>query len=201
MKRRHASALVLLTAALGAGSVTAGGTIRRIDDPARGPDLGAAFQASDRQLIEAVDRSLSWFDRPGSRRFFPLEDPPITHARARQSLVVFRELLVNATDPDTFVAELQRRFDLYESVGSDGEGRVLFTAYFAPEYPASRRRTPRFRAPIHRPPPGYSADATWHTRREIEDGNLLACFCPTVKPSTSYTTAPTGAPTRVWASC
>ena len=44
---------------------------------------------------------------------------------------------------------------------------ALFTAYFEPELDGSRRRTPRFRYPVHRKPPEAGHQSPWLTRQEI----------------------------------
>ncbi len=50
-------------------------------------------------------------------------------------------------------ARLLRDFDLYQSAGSDGRGRVLFTAYYLPTVSASLKRTSTFKYPLYRWPP------------------------------------------------
>ena len=115
--------------------------LRLITDPSRRPDLRTAFEERTDLLYQAIDRSLARFDRPESRRYFPFVDPPVTHAQARRSTVVMRDLLRSSASADAFVAAVRRRFDVYESVGSDGQGTVFYTAYFAPEYEGSRSRT------------------------------------------------------------
>jgi membrane-bound lytic murein transglycosylase A len=52
---------------------------------------------------------------------------------------------------------------------------ALFTGYFEPEVSGSRQPTRRFRHPVYRTPPELRAGSEpWHTRREIEEGGLLA---------------------------
>ena len=72
------------------------------------------------------------------------------------------DLAASAREMATLVAEsksdeeLSRRlaeeFDLYESIGSDGEGKVVFSAYYQPTLRASRKRTARFRYPLYERP-------------------------------------------------
>ena len=57
-----------------------------------------------------------------------------------------------------FETRMLRLFDVYESVGYNGAGTVLFTGYYSPEFPASRRRTTRFSSPLYRRPNNLVTD-------------------------------------------
>jgi membrane-bound lytic murein transglycosylase A len=162
--------------------------LRLITEAQRLPDLAAAYQSTDTLLLDAIDQSLIWFAAPSSRQFFPFEG--ITHSRARESLVALRELLAARPASETFVAEVLSRFDIYESVGYDGEGIVLFTGYYAPVFEASRVPSGRFTYPLYRRPADLVTDPVtgeprgrrlpdgsigpYHTRRQIEDSGMLA---------------------------
>ena len=53
-----------------------------------------------------------------------------------------------------------------------GDRAALFTGYFEPELNGSLTRTARYRYPLYRTPPGIVEP--WHTRQEIEEGDLLS---------------------------
>ena len=162
--------------------------LRKIEDPARWPDMEAAFRDRDASLIRALDRSVPWFLAPSTKQWFPVEG--ITHARAEASVKAARRLLAESRDPARFAREFQNRFDAYESVGWDGRGTVFFTGYFAPVFPASRARTERFSFPIYRRPDDLVTDpdsgaprgrraadgsvGPYPTRAEIEAGGMLS---------------------------
>lgn len=153
------------------------------------PDIAAAYRDRDPFLLDAADQSRKWFQAPSSRQFFPFED--ITaHDQAEASVIAFRELLMTAPDERTFVNEFFRLFEVYQSVGYNGEGVVLFTGYFSPEFRASPVRTPEFNAPLYKRPADLVTDPVtgtpmgrrlpdgstvpYWTRAELEDGNMLA---------------------------
>ncbi|MHC4416435.1 MAG: MltA domain-containing protein [Planctomycetota bacterium] len=162
--------------------------LRLVTDPARRPDLAAAYANTDELLQPAIEQSLAWFRAPSSRQFFPFEG--ITHARARASLLAMRELLESGLGESAFVAEVTRLFDLYESVGYDGQGTVLFTGYYAPVFPARRTPSEGFVHPLYERPPDLVTDpltgeprgrrlpdgtiVPYFTRRQIEDSGMLA---------------------------
>lgn len=165
--------------------------LRPISPNAGGPDLAAAYRGADADLRQAIDASLAWFDKPSSRRFFPYAlDAEITHERIAATLTAMRELLETVPDESAFVGEVHRMFDLYESVGCDGRGTVLFTGYCALTYPASRRPSARFAWPLYKRPDDLVTDPVsgqplgrrrpdgvvvpYYSRREIETARLLA---------------------------
>ena len=162
--------------------------LRLVDNPALMPRLDVAFANRDAFLLDAIDESLLWFSAPSSRSYFPFEG--ITHEQARASVQAMRDLLASGAPNAELESEFRRLFDVYESVGYNGRGTVLFTGYYAGEFRASEVRTDRFRYPIYRRPDDLLTDArTGHplgrrladgssgpypTRREIEEQGLLA---------------------------
>ena len=142
--------------------------------PAEYPDFAPAADAVNRPaVLTAIDQSLAYLARPGSRAAFPYAD--ITHDRAVATLVKLEALLSTATDGPAFDAAVRGGFDVYQSIGGVGPageptGQVLFTAYFTPIYPASRTRGGPYQFPIYKRP----ADPARYTRRQIETGGALA---------------------------
>lgn len=151
------------------------------------PNLGDAWQSRDLFLQDAINHSIRWFDAPSSKQWFPIEG--ISHEQAKQSVIAFGDVLRHASTEANFIAEVKSRFDLYRSVGYDGEGTVLFTGYYAPDFQASRYRTPQFTAPLYTRPDELITDpatgeslgrkrhdgmlTNWPTRDEIESTGLL----------------------------
>ncbi|MEM7229000.1 MAG: MltA domain-containing protein [Planctomycetota bacterium] len=162
--------------------------LRLITDPRRYPDLGEAFRNRDVFVLDAIDRSLGWFEKPSSKSFYPFEQ--FTHDQAYASLLAMQELLASSPDEHTFIGEFMQRFNVYESVGWDGSGTVLFTGYYAPIFEASPFQTAEFDAPIYRRPEDLATDprtgeplgrrlpgggtAPYFTRREIEKTAMFA---------------------------
>ena len=154
------------------------------------PDLEQAFRERDDHLYDSLDQSVSWFAAPSSTQWFPYEtsDRSISHAEALESVERFRELLETSTSAAEFRRSVLDEFRIYESVGWDGRGTVLYTGYYAPEFLASEVETDEFTAPIHRRPSDLithpetgtpigqrRADGSigrYPTRREIETQNL-----------------------------
>jgi len=94
------------------------------------PDMATEWYGRD-EILPALDRSIEWTDREYARNFFPVEG--VTHQRALDSLLRFRELLVEAHDARSFENAVQREFMVYTSAGWDGKGGgVLLTGYCTP---------------------------------------------------------------------
>ncbi len=150
------------------------------------PDLSVAYRTADGGLARATKLSLDWFNIESTKRFFPLES--ITHDQARASVFAFDKVLSESRSAEQFVASLQRQFDLYQSVGWDSMGTVLYTGYYAPVLPASRQRTGMYRYPLYQKPSDLAVNpatgeilgrrvgetiVNYPVRREIEATGML----------------------------
>jgi membrane-bound lytic murein transglycosylase A len=128
-------------------------------------------RASDRRaLLQAIDYSLQYLASPAAEAAYaqyPVRS--FSRDRVRRSLVRFRELLRSARSPEALRSAVWREFDLYQSIGSDGQGTVSFTGYFEPIYAASWVQTREFRYPLYRLPPNLVQWAKPHpTRQQLE---------------------------------
>jgi len=168
----------------------------RLVPPHRMPNLAAAFATRDQFQIDAMQHSLTWFAAPSSQRAFPFNvDGPsaeneVSHEQARASVVAMLDLFQSMTDPAQFQSEVIRKFNVYESVGYNKEGIVLFTGYYSPVFRASTTRTAQFKHPLYKRPADLvtepltgqplgrqlsSGDVVpYYTRAEIEQANMFA---------------------------
>ncbi|MEM1211666.1 MAG: MltA domain-containing protein [Planctomycetota bacterium] len=118
-----------------------------------------ALQAQRPGFRAALDRSRVWFTLPSSPTHFPRSG--ITFDHAKRSVDAFAELLdqhTNPADQPALTAALEARFDLYMSVGWDDAGTVLFTAYYSPEFTASKNPDATFRYPLYQRPADLVSD-------------------------------------------
>jgi Membrane-bound lytic murein transglycosylase len=139
--------------------------------------LGHGGLKRDRQsLLKSIDNSLSYLQTPKAIAVYndyPIKE--ITLDRVRRSLRRFRQLVATAKSPAQLQASVKREFAFYKSVGDDNQGRVKFTAYYAPIYQASRTRTAQYKYPIYRVPSDFEQWTKPHPKRvELEgvDGLL-----------------------------
>jgi membrane-bound lytic murein transglycosylase A len=130
--------------------------LREVTGPWREQILDAtAQQLDDPAFREALDRSASWFRIESTKQFFPVEG--VTHDRAQRSAEALLEI-AKFGSPAARLDRLAADFDVYESVGYDGDGVVFFTGYFSPEFAASRTRTGRYQYPIYARPADLKTD-------------------------------------------
>ena len=159
------------------------------------PDFGAAYANKDTFLDSAVDRSVSWFQAPSSKQFFPFYNQSTTevvatHEQAGASVVAFKDALTTATSAEDFAGKIDQLFDVWQSVGYDQDRNVLFTGYFSPEFKGSRTRSDQYRYPLYRRPADLVTDPVsgeplgrrmpdgstqpWPGRDEIESSGMFA---------------------------
>ncbi|MDP7008276.1 MAG: MltA domain-containing protein [Phycisphaerales bacterium] len=160
--------------------------LRRVPN-AQWPDLGSAWEGNDLFLQDSLDNSIAWFEAPSSKQWFPIEG--ITHQQAKNSVLAVRALLETCKTKNEFLYKLETNFDVYQSVGCDDEGTVLFTGYYAPDFYASKTPSRKYDAPLYTRPSDLVTDqasgepigrklsdgsiTSWPTRREIEHSNLF----------------------------
>ena len=159
--------------------------LRKMTDPSRHPDFRPAWRADRDALLVALEYSIRWFGYPSTRRYYPVQG--ITQARAAQSLIAFREILKSARTAAEFHQRIIAAFDVYESVGCDDAGTVLFTGYYTPIFDARLSPDDTYKWPLHKLPPDLVkgregqclgrrlADGTivpYYTRTEIAAGAL-----------------------------
>ena len=109
---------------------------------------------NDRQaLLNSIDYSLGYLRSPAAATAYQQYPVPgFSLTRVRSSLARFRQLVTAAHSPEELQASVRQEFDLYQSIGNDGNGTVGFTGYFQPTYAASRVQTAEFRYPLYRMP-------------------------------------------------
>jgi membrane-bound lytic murein transglycosylase A len=161
--------------------------LRRIVDTAKLPNLERPFNDRSAELLAAVNRSLAWFGHPSTQQFFPMQG--FTHEHVRLSVLAFRQILAVSTSSADFRDRMLAEFDVYQSVGWNGEGQVLFTGYYSPIFAASRQATPTFRYPLYMRPHDLVSDpatgavlgrrvngqlTTYPPRAQIERTGMLA---------------------------
>jgi membrane-bound lytic murein transglycosylase A len=125
----------------------------------------------DRQsLLKALGYSLRYIDTAAAQAAYRnYSVPGITQDRVRRSLLRFRALLQTSTSAQALSAAVQREFDIYQSIGKDGNGTVDFTGYYEAAYRASVVPTAQYRYPLYRLPQDFGNWSQPHpTRLQIE---------------------------------
>ncbi|MEY2976103.1 MAG: hypothetical protein RLZZ435_240 [Cyanobacteriota bacterium] len=130
-------------------------------------------------LMQAVNHSLSYLQSPKAAEDYAKLSSQLTpfgidRDRVLKSVQRFRQLLLTAPSPQALQRQVQQEFVFYQSTGTDGQGRVHFTAYFEPTYGASRQRSAIYRYPLYRRPADLETWPMPHpTRLALEGADAL----------------------------
>lgn len=159
--------------------------LRKITDPSKYPNFTGGWRDLD-TLKAAIRNSLNYLSKASSKQYYPYEE--ITHAQAVASLHAFLTLLDSGAKAEEINALIAADYDIYESVGCDDQGTVLFTGYYTPIFDGSYQQSAQFRYPLYKAPADLvkgsdgqtlgrrSADGkltTYPARAEIEQSGML----------------------------
>ncbi|XWK89086.1 MAG: murein transglycosylase A [Phormidium sp.] len=133
---------------------------------------GKNQQAGDQiALLKSIDNSLRYLTSAQAiTDYRKYTIAGITRDRVIRSLTRFRQLVRTSGDAAQLWAAVQKEFVFYQSIGRDGLGNVLFTAYYEPLYDASRTPTSEYRYPLYRSPPNLKSWSKPHPTREQLEG-------------------------------
>lgn len=123
--------------------------LRKITDPNEFPDFTPGWRDTG-TLQAAIQNSLNYLGKPSSQQYFPYGD--INHDRAVKTLETFGTLLDSDVRSSEINGLIRAHFDVYESVGYDDRGTVLFTGYYTPIFDGSFEQTARFKYPLYEMP-------------------------------------------------
>lgn len=122
-------------------------------------------------LLKSIDNSLRYLSSPQAiTDYQKYSIPGITRDRVIRSLTRFRQLVRTSRNAAELWSGVKKEFVLYQSIGRDGLGNVLFTAYYEPLYDASRTPTAEYRYPIYRLPANLKSWVKPHPTREQLEG-------------------------------
>lgn len=146
--------------------------LRKITDPARIPDFTYASYGLE-DIKNAIGYSLNYLTKPSSKQFFPYG--AITHEDASASLEAFAELIEQGLTGSQLNAAIRQKFDIYESVGCDNKGTVLFTGYYTPIFDGSMEETATFKYPLYKQPEDLvKGDDGIIEGKKMPDGSITA---------------------------
>ncbi len=120
-------------------------------------------------LLQAIDSSIQYIRTPTAAKRYPIAG--ITRDQMDRSLVRFRRLVQVSRSARDLQQAVSREFDLYKSVGRDGDGAVQFTGYYEAVYAASRVRTDEFKYPLYRLPSDFGQWRSPHPTRAMLEGS------------------------------
>lgn len=150
--------------------------LRKITDPSRLPDFTEASW-NTKDLKSSIANSLNYLSKGSSRMYFPISG--IERQRVIDSLHEFSDLLDQGYIGDRLNRAILEKFDVYESVGCDNNGTVLFTGYYTPIFDGSLQKTFTYKYPLYKKPDDLKKDINgnvttpYPARRELESTGML----------------------------
>ena len=103
-------------------------------------------------LVRAGLKTAAYLSKQPSK-LFRIADrdygPAILEATAREFVALWQQNL----PLEEFNAKVREGFDVFQSIGLDGQGRVVFSSYYQPELAASMAKGPNHPYPIYKKPP------------------------------------------------
>ena len=137
-------------------------------------DITDDLLGSDRQnLLQAIANSIQYIQTPSADKRYPVAG--ISRDLMERSLVRFHRLVQVSRTAKDLQQAVNREFDLYQSVGRDGNGTMQFTGYYEAVYKASRKRTGEFQYPLYRLPPDFDRWRSPHpTRAMLESSQQMS---------------------------
>lgn len=148
-------------------------------DPSQWPDVAPAMQQLDDPAFRAaLERSIRWYGARSSQQFFPTG--PISHPHAQASAFAIKAIGDETGNTAEALAQFRENFDVWESVGWDGSGDVLYTGYFSPVFTASRTPNEQYRFPLYKRPSDLQSNPNtgeviggYPSRAELEQSGKL----------------------------
>lgn len=104
-------------------------------------------------LKRAAAKSLAYLKTiDGGRLSYRIGGRELAAGELEASVEEFSRIIDSSKDDAELNARLRENFDLYQSPGSDGQGKMLFTSYYQPILAASPKKTAKYKYPIYKKP-------------------------------------------------
>jgi membrane-bound lytic murein transglycosylase A len=103
-------------------------------------------------LEKAIEKSLQYYGRAAGNGTRLMDDTVVTVRDLKESLLALREILRRNEPDEMKQARIRETFDVYQSIGLDGNNSVLFTGYFEPIMNGSPNRTAQYQYPVYKAP-------------------------------------------------
>lgn len=103
-------------------------------------------------LIKAGRKAIKYLEALPATRTIRIADREYGPAQLIDSAKAVIALAQEAKTPEDFEAGVRERFDVFQSAGLDGTGRVVFSSYYQPVLRASLKKTGAYQYPLYRRP-------------------------------------------------
>ena len=116
------------------------------------PRFEESFKARS-GLIKAAKKALKYLESLPPEKTIHVADRNYAPAELIDSAKEMIAIAQTAQSADDLDARVRAAFDVYQSAGSDGQGRVIFSSYYQPVLKASLKKTAGYPYPLYKRPP------------------------------------------------
>lgn len=129
-----------------------GGPALKLVEDAAAPRFEESFK-SRAGLIKAARKAVKYLESLPPARKIEIAGRSYAPAALTDSAKALIEIAQSAKTADELDARVRAAFDVFQSAGSDGQGRVIFSSYYQPVLKASLKKAPGYPYPLYRRPP------------------------------------------------
>ncbi|MBI3564951.1 MAG: MltA domain-containing protein [Elusimicrobia bacterium] len=104
-------------------------------------------------LIKAAKKAVKYLESLPPNKALRLAGRDYAPAALIDSAKEIAAIAATAKSADEFDARVRAGFDVFQSAGLDGQGRVVFSSYYQPTLKASLKKAPGYARPLYRRPP------------------------------------------------
>jgi membrane-bound lytic murein transglycosylase A len=103
-------------------------------------------------LIKSARKAIKYLETLPATKTIRVADRDYGPAQLIDSAKAIIELAQKTKTSDDFDSKVRANFDVFQSAGLDGTGRVVFSSYYQPMLKASLKKTPAYPYPLYRRP-------------------------------------------------
>jgi len=169
-------------APVGAGGLTGGpaavstptysGPPLKFVDGASLPRFEESFKGKT-SLIKAAKKALKYLKTLPSAKTIRIADREYAPAALIDSAQTLIDIAQTAPNTDAFDARVRAAFDVFQSAGMDGQGRVVFSSYYQPVLSASLKKSAKYPYPLYKRPSDMVEVDLGSFDKKYGDGYLL----------------------------
>ena len=104
-------------------------------------------------LIKAAKKALKYLEKLPPERTLRVADRSYAPAALIDSAKELIDIATTAKTAEELDARVRAQFDVFQSAGKDGQGRVIFSSYYQPTLKASAKKSAAYPYPLYRRPP------------------------------------------------
>lgn len=104
-------------------------------------------------LLKAAKKAIKYLEGLPPERTLRVADRSYAPAALIDSAKELVAIATNARSADELDARVRAQFDVFQSAGKDGLGRVIFSSYYQPTLKASKKKSAAYPYPLYRRPP------------------------------------------------